>query len=31
MAHNVRLHKTSHRGKFPPKAHNPLAYIKGAK
>lgn len=28
MVHNVRQHKTSHGAKFPPKAHNPLSYIK---
>ncbi len=31
MVHNIRAHKTSKGAKFPPRAKNPLAYIKGAK
>jgi len=31
MVHKVRAHKATAHAGFPPKAHNPLAYIKKGK
>lgn len=31
FVHDVRKHKTSHKGHFPPKAHSPLSYIHGGR